>query len=286
MDEVTTGSEARQIVRRARCAGCSIGLVPTMGYLHEGHLSLVAAARQETDLVVTSIFVNPTQFGPNEDFERYPRDMERDRQLAAATGTDLLVVPSGTEMYPDGPQGQRVWVEPGPLAKYLCGASRPGHFRGVATVVAKLFAMLEPDRAYFGEKDFQQAAIIRRMARDLGFPVEVRTVPTVREASGLARSSRNVYLSGEEREQASVLRAALLEAAGNIAAGERDPSALEAAIRSRIASGAPAARVDYVSVVDAQTLQPLEGYIERDVLVALAVYFGGTRLIDNITVSP
>jgi pantoate--beta-alanine ligase len=257
-----------------------------MGYLHEGHLSLVAAARRETDLVAVSIFVNPTQFGPSEDFERYPRDIVRDRDLAAAAGTDLLFVPSAAEMYPDGPEGQHIWVEPGSLAQYLCGASRPGHFRGVATVVAKLFAMLEPDRAYFGEKDFQQATIIRRMARDLGFPVEVRTVTTVREPSGLARSSRNVYLTDEEREQAAVLRQALLQAAKRIEGGERDPGAVEAAVRLRIASDAPTARVDYVSVVDAETLQPPAGPIDQDVLVALAVYFGGTRLIDNITASP
>jgi pantoate--beta-alanine ligase len=274
------------MIRGARCAGQSVGLVPTMGYLHEGHRQLMAAARADNDLVVTSIFVNPTQFGPTEDFERYPRDIDRDRTLAADWGTDLLFTPTLEEMYPGGPAGQQVWVEPGSLAEHLCGASRPGHFRGVATVVTKLFTMLEPDRAYFGQKDAQQLAILRRMVRDLGFPVEIRAVPTVREEDGLALSSRNVYLDRDQRAQAPVLRRALLEAAESVENGERDPEAIEIMVRSRINVGAPGAGIDYVSVVDSETLQPLPGPIGREVLIALAVYFGRTRLIDNITASP
>lgn len=286
MDEIASVQEARQVIRTARCHGRSVGLVPTMGSLHEGHLSLMATAREENDLLVVSVFVNPTQFGPGEDFERYPRDADRDRTLAVKAGTDILFTPPVEEMYPDGSEAQQVWVEPGSLAAHLCGPSRPGHFRGVATVVAKLFAILEPDRAYFGEKDAQQAAVIRRMARDLGFPVNVRTIATVREPSGLARSSRNVYLTPDQREQAAILRAALLEAARSVTEGERDPAVVEDAIRTRIAAGAPEASLLYASVVDAETLQPLVGPIERTVLIALAAYFGNTRLIDNITASP
>lgn len=286
MQELKSGADARRIIREARCAGQSVGLVPTMGFLHEGHRSLVRAARRENDLLVMSIFVNPTQFGPSEDFERYPRDSDRDQTLAAEWGTDILFTPTVEELYPDGSGGQQVWVEPGSLAGHLCGPSRPGHFRGVATVVAKLFAMLEPDRAYFGQKDAQQLAIVQRMARDLGFPVDVRAVPTVREEDGLALSSRNVYLNAEQRAQASVLRRALLEAAESVKNGERNPVAIEAMVRSRISTGAPGANIDYVSVVDGETLQPVRGQIEDKVLVALAVYFGRTRLIDNITASP
>lgn len=273
-------------IRAARCAGHAVGLVPTMGSLHEGHLNLIRAGLAENDLVVTSIFVNPTQFGPSEDYARYPRNLDRDRELAEAAGTDILFVPSVSEMYPDGDRGQQVWVDPGPLAAHLCGASRPGHFRGVATVVAKLFAMLEPDRAYFGGKDAQQAAIVRQMARDLGSPVEVRIMPTVREADGLALSSRNVYLSERERAQAPALHRALDEAAHSVGGGERRAEQLERGMREYIAREAPDASIDYASVVDAATLQPLGGLIDRPVLLAVAAYFGRTRLIDNVTASP
>jgi pantoate--beta-alanine ligase len=286
VQELSSGADVRHIIREAQCAGHSVGLVPTMGFLHEGHRSLVRAARRENDLLVMSIFVNPTQFGPSEDFEHYPRDGDRDRTLASGWGTEVLFTPTVEEMYPAGPGGQQVWVEPGSLADHLCGSSRPGHFRGVATVVAKLFAMLEPDRAYFGQKDAQQLAIVRRMARDLGFPVDVRAVPTVREEDGLALSSRNVYLSPQQRAQAPILRRALLEAAEGVENGERNPVAIEAMVRSRISTGAPGARIDYVSVVDGETLQPVRGPIGDEVLIALAVYFGRTRLIDNITAHP
>jgi pantoate--beta-alanine ligase len=284
MREVGDAKALRGMIHEARCSGRTIGLVPTMGYLHRGHLALVERARAENDVVVVSIFVNPTQFGPNEDFERYPRDLERDRRLAREAGVDLLFTPDAGTMYPTGPRGQEVWVEPGSLASYLDGASRPGHFRGVLTVVAKLFNMVQPDRAYFGQKDGQQAVIVARMGRDLAFPLEVRVVPTVREPDGLAMSSRNVYLSAEERSQAVALWRALERAQSEIRAGERDPRRIEAAIRDFIAKSAPLARVDFVSVAGLETLQPLSEPIQDDVIIALAVFFGKTRLIDNLVV--
>jgi pantoate--beta-alanine ligase len=284
MDEVTSPHELRAYVREARCRVQSIGLVPTMGYLHEGHLALIRQARSENDVVIASIFVNPAQFGPAEDFGRYPRDIEHDRRLASQAGVDLLFVPEMETMYPGGVDAQRIWVEPGSLADHLCGASRPGHFRGVATVVAKLFAMIQPDRAYFGQKDAQQAVIITRLARDLAFSVEIRVLPTVRESDGLALSSRNVYLSPDERKQAVALHRALQSAQAAIEAGERDAQRLEAAMREDVARIAPLARIDYATVADLETLQPVKGAIERDVLIALAVFFGPTRLIDNAIV--
>jgi pantoate--beta-alanine ligase len=284
MRDVVTAEEMLAVARQARCAGHRIGLVPTMGYLHAGHLALAAAARAENDLVVLSLYVNPTQFGPNEDFERYPRDLDRDRALAAGAGVDILFAPTAEVMYPSGAQDQLVWVEPGPLAEHLCGASRAGHFRGVATVVTKLFHLVLPERVYFGQKDGQQAAIIRRMVRDLAFPIEVRVIPTVREPDGLALSSRNVYLSAEERAQAPALAAALRWATDRVAAGERDPRALEAGIRALIVERAPLARIVYVTVADASTLQPAAAPI-GDVLIAVAAYFGRTRLIDNLMVT-
>jgi pantoate--beta-alanine ligase len=276
--------ELREATQTTRCQGRRIGLVPTMGALHEGHLSLVDAAREETDVVVMSVFVNPTQFGPSEDFERYPRDLARDRALAERRGVDILFTPDTATLYPDGTDRQTVWVEPGSLAVYLCGASRSGHFRAVATVVAKLFNLVQPDRAYFGQKDGQQAVIVSRMARELSFPVEVRVMPTVREQDGLALSSRNVYLSARERDQAVILWRALNLARGMIDRGERDAQAIERAMRDCIASDAPLGRLDYASVADLGTLQPISGHITGDVIVALAVYFGSTRLIDNMMV--
>jgi pantoate--beta-alanine ligase len=264
--------------------GRTIGLVPTMGYLHEGHLALMHAARAENDVLVASIFVNPTQFGPSEDFDRYPRDIERDRGLAGEAAVDLLFVPDTETMYPGGPASQEVWVDPGRLDDFLCGASRPGHFRGVAGVVAKLFAMVNPDRAYFGQKDAQQAIIISRMVRDLAFPIEVRVVPTVREADGLALSSRNVYLSPEQRREAPSLHHGLENCASAIGEGERNAQVIENLLRRAIAGNAPSGRVDYATVADMDSLQPVQGQIHRDVLVAVAVYFGETRLIDNVMV--
>ncbi len=279
MREVETVPPLRESVREARCAGRSIALVPTMGYLHDGHLSLARQARAENDLVVMSVYVNPTQFGAGEDLDRYPRDLDRDRLLAQAAEVDVLFVPAHTTMYPSA---QVVWVDPGPLADHLCGPTRRGHFRGVATVVAKLFAMIQPDRAYFGQKDAQQAMIVRRMARDLGFPIEVRVVPTVRERDGLALSSRNVYLSPEERRQA--LARALDRARRAAGEGERSTEILERDIRRGIATEAPLARLDYVTIADPSTLQPLEANMTGDALVALAAYFGSTRLIDNVVI--
>jgi pantoate--beta-alanine ligase len=284
MQEVARLPALHELVRRARCAGQTIGFVQTMGYVHEGHLQLVAEARAENDLVVMSIFVNPTQFGPQEDFERYPRDVERDRRLAQERGVDVLFLPDMGTMYPGGPEAQTIWVDPGELASAMEGASRPGHFRGVATIVTKLFTMVQPDRAYFGQKDAQQAMIVTRMARDLAFPLEVRVVPTVRESDGLAMSSRNVYLTRDEREQAPVLARALELARSVITEGVRDPRRIETAMQELIERSAPLAHVDYVCVADLETLQPAERPLESDALIALAVYFGATRLIDNTIV--
>lgn len=282
MREIRAPDEMRLTAEDARRAGRSIGLVPTMGYLHEGHLELARHARRENELVVMSLFVNPTQFGPAEDFDRYPRDRERDSRLAAPL-VDVLFAPDVVTIYPDGPEGQQVWVDPGPLAEHLCGAARPGHFRGVATVVTKLFNMVRPDRAYFGQKDGQQAVIVSRVARDLAFPLEIRVIPTVREPDGLALSSRNVYLTPDERRQAPALFGALQAARRSIEEGERDAQRLERTVREHLGVEAPRARVDYVTVVDLEHIQPVTGEI-GDALVAVAAYFGETRLIDNLIV--
>lgn len=270
----------RSAADTVRCDGQTLGLVPTMGYLHEGHISLVRAARTENDRVVVSNFVNPAQFGPREDLDRYPRDLDRDRAICEREGADLLFTPSSTEMYPEGTAGQMVWVEPGVLAQRLCGASRPGHFRGVATVVAKLFNIVQPDRAYFGQKDAQQATIITRMARELAFRTSVRVLPTVREPDGLALSSRNVNLSPQERTQAVALSRALQAAQQAILEGERDAAAVEEIMRRVVAESAPQGRLDYAEVVDLHALQPVTR-LDRDILLAIAVYFSRARLIDN-----
>jgi len=272
-------AEVRALVEEAHGRGASVGLVPTMGYLHEGHLSLVRRAREENDYVVLSIFVNPTQFGPEEDLERYPRDLERDLELAEQSGVDLVFAPEAEEMYAPG---HRTWVEVEELTGGLCGRSRPGHFRGVTTVVTKLFGICRPDRAYFGQKDGQQAFVIRRMTRDLDLGVEVVVAPIVREADGLALSSRNVYLSEEERRAAPILQRALCEGEVAVGAGERDAEAVRTQVRRRI-EGAPEARVDYVELVSTETLQSVER-IEGEVLLAVAVFFGKTRLIDNVII--
>ncbi|MCZ7662243.1 MAG: pantoate--beta-alanine ligase [Thermoleophilia bacterium] len=256
-----------------------VGLVPTMGYLHEGHLSLARRARQENALVVMSIFVNPTQFGPNEDLSHYPRDLERDLFLAEEEGVDLVFHPPPEEMYLPG---HATWVDVEGLTEHLCGASRPGHFRGVSTVVTKLFGICRPDRAYFGQKDAQQAFVIRRLTADLDLGVEVVVCPTVREPDGLALSSRNVYLTEEERAEAPVLYRALRSAEALIASGERDARLVVRDVLEVLAQS-PHGRVDYVEVVDTATLQPLE-ILAGEVLLALAVWFGGTRLIDNLVV--
>lgn len=257
-----------------------VGFVPTMGYLHEGHLSLVRAARAENAHAIVSVFVNPTQFGPGEDYERYPRDEERDLALLQAEQVDAAFVPPVEEIYP---AGDATFVEVAHLTERLEGAHRPGHFRGVTTVVAKLLNIVQPRRAYFGQKDAQQLLVVRRMVRDLHLDVEIVGLPTVREPDGLALSSRNAYLTPKEREAALVLFRALRRAEELFAAGERGGEALRAAMREVIARE-PLARVDYVSVADAESLEELER-IEGPALASLAVRIGGTRLIDNVILS-
>jgi pantoate--beta-alanine ligase len=272
-----TVAEVRQAVASARAGRLSVGLVPTMGALHAGHASLLHAARAEMGFVVASIFVNPTQFGPNEDFSRYPRQLEQDLEICAREGVDVVFAPEPAEVYPPG---FSTYVEVHGLQDVLCGTSRPGHFRGVATVVLKLFNMVRPDVAYFGEKDYQQTRVIAGMVRDLDLPVELRICPTVREPDGLALSSRNQYLDPDQRRQATVLYRALAEAKGRIEAGERDASAVRQLVAARIRA-APGARLEYAEVVDAQTLQPLDP-LQGKILIAVAVRFGSTRLIDNL----
>jgi pantoate--beta-alanine ligase len=252
------------------------GLVPTMGYLHEGHASLARRARAENAAVVMSIFVNPTQFGPNEDYTRYPRDLARDRALAAAAGVDVLWVPAVEDVYPPGAP---TWVEVDGLSGRWEGERRPGHFRGVATIVLKLFLAARPARAYFGEKDYQQLLVVRRMADDLLTGVEVVACPTVREADGLALSSRNAYLCPTDRAEAVALHQALSSAQALLAAGERDGAALEAAMRAALAAH-PGVEPDYAAVVDAATLEPL-ARVDRPARALLAARVGGVRLIDN-----
>ena len=254
----------------------TVGLVPTMGYLHEGHLSLVERAKAENRRVLVSIFVNPSQFGPSEDLSKYPRDLERDLSLLRPLGVDLVWTPTAEIMYPPGYQ---TWVEVEALSKGLEGAMRPGHFRGVGTVVAKLFNATQPDKAYFGQKDAQQVAVIRRMATDLNFPLEVFVCPTHREADGLAMSSRNVYLNVDERRAAVVLFRALSAAKELHEAGERDAERLRARMKETLA-GEPQAQAQYVSCADYDSLEELDT-VTGKALLSLAVYFGKTRLIDN-----
>jgi len=253
-----------------------VGLVPTMGFLHEGHLSLVKRAREECASVVVSIFVNPTQFGPSEDLAAYPRDMERDLRLLEPLGVDLVWNPSPEIMYPSGYQ---TWVEVEALTGFLEGAQRPGHFRGVTTVVTKLFTGVQPAKAYFGQKDAQQAAVIRRMTRDLNFPIEVVVCPIVREPDGLAMSSRNTYLDPEQRQAATVLNRALNAAKDAYEAGERDAEKLLAIMKETLAAE-PLAKMQYVSCADYDTLQELET-VNGKALLSMAVFVGKTRLIDN-----
>jgi pantoate--beta-alanine ligase len=274
-----TVAEVRRAVAAARRRELTVGLVPTMGALHEGHASLIRAARAETGFVAVSIFVNPTQFDPNEDFNRYPRPLEQDLEACGREGVDLAFVPEPAAVYPPS---FRTFVEVHGLQEVLCGASRPGHFRGVATVVLKLFNIVQPDVAYFGQKDAQQARIIRQMVHDLDVPAEIRVCPIVREPDGLALSSRNQYLDPEQRRHATVLHRALAEARRLVEAGERDTAVVRRALAERLAS-APGAAVDYAAVVDYDTLQPVER-LRGQVLIAVAVKFGGTRLIDNAMV--
>jgi len=256
-----------------------VGFVPTMGYLHEGHLVLVRRARAENPTVAVSIFVNPTQFGPKEDFAHYPRDPERDLALLEKEGTDIVFMPSAEEMYPPNFNS---WVEVGKLAGKLEGAARPGHFRGVATVVAKLFNIVQPDRAYFGQKDAQQLLVIKKMASDLDMNLEIVAVPTVREPDGLAMSSRNTYLNAGERKQAAVLYQALTLAQKLYSGGEKDAKAIRKQMTALIQQQ-PLADIEYISIADAETLDELDE-LKPPALVSLAVRFGKTRLIDNVVV--
>lgn len=276
MKVTTTVLETRQLVEQWKKEGKSIGLVPTMGFLHEGHASLIARARRENDRVVVSDFVNPTQFGPNEDLEAYPRDFERDSALCESLGADLIFHPEPEEMYHD----PCAFVSIDTLSETLCGKTRPIHFKGVCTVVSKLFHIVAPDRAYFGQKDAQQLAIIKKMVLDLNFDLEVVGCPIVREQDGLAKSSRNTYLSPEERKAALCLSKAVKKGQELIRTGCSAEDVL-APMRA-IIEAEPLSKIDYVSMVDALTIQPVEK-VEKDVLVAMAVYIGKTRLIDNFS---
>jgi pantoate--beta-alanine ligase len=281
MQILNTIQQVRDWVAAERHAGRAIHFVPTMGYFHEGHLSLMRRAKADGGAVIVSIFVNPLQFGPHEDFERYPRDFERDRQMAESVGVDAIFYPDVREMYPPDFQTE---VRVKGLSQPLCGRSRPGHFEGVATVVLKLFNIVTPDRAYFGEKDYQQLRIIQQMARDLNLPVQIVPCPIVREPDGLAMSSRNAYLSHEERQAATVLYRSLMWAREQMQAGEQDAVRIQRGVYEMLARE-PLAQIDYVELVDAETLQPVNR-IERPTLLALAVYFGKARLIDNTVLIP
>jgi len=279
MITVTSVGAMKALCREWKTSGLTIGFVPTMGFLHEGHLNLVRESKKRTAVTAVSIFVNPAQFGPKEDFQKYPRDLARDAALLEKERVDVLFHPEAAEMYPPG---YRTYVEVQDLQDRLCGKSRPGHFRGVATVVLKLFHIVEPDMSFFGWKDAQQVIILRKMAADLDLGTEIVACPLVREPDGLAMSSRNAYLSPEERRAALVLSRSLAAAEKLIAAGERDAERLASAIGSLIAAE-PLAKLDYIEITDMKELRPL-ARLEGDVLVALAVFIGTTRLIDNIRV--
>jgi len=281
MQICATIAEARAASRAALASRQRLGLVPTMGALHEGHLSLVRAARAQCDAVAVSIFVNPAQFGPTEDLSKYPRQFDRDCQLLEKEGVDILFAPSVEEIYP---QGAITWVLVEGLSEKLDGRSRPGHFRGVTTIVAKLFHIIQPEVAFFGQKDAAQLAVIRRMVRDLNFPVEIVGCPIVREPDGLAMSSRNAYLNLEERVRALVLQRSLQEARLQFIAGERSTAKLISAAKESFVRE-PQVRLDYFEIVDPDTLDPVER-ISQKTLVAVAAYVGSTRLIDNMVLEP
>jgi pantoate--beta-alanine ligase len=275
-----TFSEVRTAVAAARQAGQTIAFVPTMGALHNGHAALIQAARRSAPYVVVSIFVNPTQFGPHEDFARYPRTLEQDHQLCTEARASLIFVPTVDEMYPEN---FVTFVEVKELDQLLCGASRPGHFRGVCTVVLKLLNIVQPDVAHFGAKDFQQARIIQQMVRDLNVPVQIRIEPTVREPDGLAMSSRNQYLTPAERAVAPRIYQALQSVLQRARSGEIDVARLESVLQGEL-SAIPGARVDYARIVDAERLQPLSR-LDRPAVAAVAVVLGQTRLIDNVVIA-
>ena len=279
MPELATSvSGLREFLAPDRRAGRAIGLVPTMGALHLGHRRLLEIARGETHTVVASIFVNPTQFDRQDDLDRYPRPLSRDLEICREAGVDIVFAPTAAEMYP---QSQLTWIETPALTEHLCGPGRPGHFRGVATVVMKLLQIVQPDRAYFGEKDAQQLAVIRRMVKDLNVPVTIVPVATVRESDGLAMSSRNQHLSPAERQTATALSRALFAARKLVESGEPSPDVIQSAVAPQLAG----IRVEYFSIVDPETLQPVTR-IERRVLIAGAIWLASTRLIDNVSASP
>ena len=276
MEILTTIEAVRNTINTWKKQGYSIGFVPTMGYLHDGHAALIDEARKNNDKVVVSIFVNPTQFGENEDLSSYPRDLNRDKTLCESHGVNLIFTPSSNEMYHD----KKAFVNIVELSDTLCGVRRPIHFQGVCTVVAKFFNIIQPTNAYFGEKDAQQLAIIRKMVFDLNFPVNIIGVPIVREADGLAKSSRNTYLSSEERKAATILYKAIQEGKQYINRGASADSIIN--VMANIVNTEPLAKIDYISVVDAITMQPVQE-ITAPVLVAMAIYIGSTRLIDNFS---
>ncbi|GIV14766.1 MAG: pantothenate synthetase [Armatimonadota bacterium] len=280
MQVAKTVREVRAWMRLARTDGKTVGFVPTMGYFHEGHLSLMRRAKAECDLCVVSLFVNPTQFGPSEDFQRYPRDFARDAAMAESVGVDLLFAPEVEEMYPEGYQ---TYVEVTEVTRRLEGSARPGHFRGVATVCTKLFNIVQADRAYFGKKDYQQLKVIQRLVKDLNIPTEIVPCETVREPDGLAMSSRNVYLKPDERQAATVLYRALCAGRDAILAGERDGKKVQTLVEQVIATET-LVKTEYVDVADAETLEPLTD-LRGEVLISLAARVGVARLIDNITVT-
>ncbi len=276
MEVIHTVIELKAKVKAWKLKGDSIGLVPTMGYLHEGHMSLVREAVTQNDHVIVSIFVNPIQFGVNEDLDCYPRNMERDTQLCKDAGVDVIFFPSAEEMYP---QGFSSYVDMSYVTETLCGASRPGHFRGVCTVVMKLFNISGADNAYFGQKDAQQLAVIKRMVKDFNMNITVVGLPIVREKDGLAMSSRNAYLNDEERVAALCLSTSLQEVLQSVQQGHKNVHSLKQQIHKTI-EGEPLARIDYIEIVDSETMQPIE-QIETSALCAIAVFIGKTRLIDN-----
>ncbi len=282
MEIIRTISWMKETVRQARAENHFVGLVPTMGALHEGHLSLIRRARGDCSRVYASIFLNPTQFGPNEDLSKYPRTFERDVEQLTDAGVDILFAPDTKEIYP---AGFRSYVNVEGLSERLEGKSRPGHFRGVATVVLKLFEIMQPQFAYFGRKDAQQVRILQQMATDLNLNVEIVVCPVVREPDGLALSSRNTYLNAEERRAATALRRALDEARRELDAGTRDALQLQTTIR-RVLSNQPLARIDYVEIVDSETFEPVASIGPRPVYALLAVFIGKTRLIDNLLIEP
>lgn len=278
MNIVHTIKDVKEVIKKWKDKNLSIGYVPTMGYLHEGHASLIKKAREENDKVIVSIFVNPIQFGPNEDYSTYPRDLTKDSGLCEEIGSDLIFSPEASEMYPSKIYSH---VDVDTLTEKLCGEKRPGHFQGVCTVLTKFFNILSPTKAYFGEKDAQQLAVVKKMVEDLNFPVEIIGCPIVRESDGLAKSSRNTYLNTEERKSSLILNKSLKEALKSLESGERNLNNIKNIIIDTL-NKETLAKIDYVSIVDSNTLQPVEK-LHSSILIAIAVYIGKTRLIDNFT---